>query len=199
MTIAHLSRGHNTDYKGLSVSNEWKSSFIRGEDSTSGKSYPAKWDVACIQMTQHVAFKFCKSPLDTKDLYDIIPLQKRFIYNENIMTRVLLTGGSGFIAAHTLDILLERGHSVVTTVRTQEKADKIKAQYNGKYEDKLSFAIVPDIAQEGAFDEAVKSDPPFEAVLHTASPFHFNVTDVQKVSSFGATRGVSIIADSCRI
>lgn len=96
------------------------------------------------------------------------------------MTRVLLTGASGFIAAHTLDILLERGHSVVGTVRSQEKADKIKAQYGGKYGDKLSFAIVPDIAQEGAFDEAVKSDPPFEVVLHTASPFHFNVTDVQK-------------------
>ena len=40
--------------------------------------------------------------------------------------------------------------------------------------------IVKDIAQEGAFDEAVKSDPPFEAVLHTASPFHFNVTDPKK-------------------
>lgn len=99
------------------------------------------------------------------------------------MTRVLLTGGSGFIAAHTLDILLERGHSVVTTVRSQEKADKIKAA-NQKYADKgqLDFAIVPDIAQEGAFDKAVISDPPFEVVLHTASPFHFNVTDVKRVS-----------------
>jgi nucleoside-diphosphate-sugar epimerase len=28
-----------------------------------------------------------------------------------------------------------------------------------------------------AFDQAVVSDPPFEAVVHTASPFHFNVTD----------------------
>jgi nucleoside-diphosphate-sugar epimerase len=99
------------------------------------------------------------------------------------MTRVLLTGGSGFIAAHTLDILLEHGHSVVTTVRTQEKADKIKASYQS-YADKgqLDFAIVPDIAQPDAFEKAVISDPPFEVVLHTASPFHFNVTDVQKVS-----------------
>lgn len=24
------------------------------------------------------------------------------------------------------------------------------------------------------------SDPPFEAVIHTASPFHFNVTDIKK-------------------
>lgn len=101
------------------------------------------------------------------------------------MTRVLLTGGSGFIAAHTLDVLLKRGHSVVTTVRTQDKADKIKAEHKSAVgEGRLGFAIVPDIAQEGAFDKAVVSDPPFEVVLHTASPFHFNVTDVQKVSSY---------------
>lgn len=97
------------------------------------------------------------------------------------MTRVLLTGGSGFIAAHTLDILLDHGHSVVTTVRTQDKADKIKASYKS-YVDKgqLGFAIVPDIAQPDAFEKAVVSDPPFEVVLHTASPFHYNVTDVKK-------------------
>lgn len=101
------------------------------------------------------------------------------------MTRVLLTGGSGFIAAHTLDMLLKRGHSVVTTVRTQEKAEKIKAQYKNEADKgNLSFAIVPDIAQEDAFDKAVISDPPFEAVLHTASPFHFNATDVKRVNKF---------------
>jgi nucleoside-diphosphate-sugar epimerase len=105
----------------------------------------------------------------------------QFSCHTTIMTRVLLTGGSGFIAAHTLDVLLNHGHSVVTTVRTQEKADKIKESYKS-YVDKgqLGFAIVPDIAQPDAFDKAVVSDPPFEAVLHTASPFHFNVTDVQK-------------------
>lgn len=97
------------------------------------------------------------------------------------MVRVLLTGGSGFIAAHVLDELLEQGHSVVTTVRTQEKADKIKEAHPKVGKDKLDFAIVEDIAQEGAFDKAVVSDPPFEAVIHTASPFHFNIqTSVQK-------------------
>ncbi|KAF2761457.1 NAD(P)-binding protein [Pseudovirgaria hyperparasitica] len=96
------------------------------------------------------------------------------------MSRVLLTGGSGFIAAHTLDVLLEHGHSVVTTVRSQEKADKIKEAHPNVGKDKLDFAIVEDIAQPDAFEKAVVSDPPFEIVLHTASPFHFNVTDVQK-------------------
>ncbi|KAI7675533.1 NAD(P)-binding protein [Hortaea werneckii] len=94
--------------------------------------------------------------------------------------RVLLTGGSGFIAAHVLDILLQHGHSVVTTVRSQDKAKKIADNHAQYGPDKLSFAIVEDIAREGAFDQAVVSDPPFETVIHTAPPFHFNVTDVQK-------------------
>ncbi|KAK3070233.1 Glycine-rich RNA-binding protein 2, mitochondrial [Teratosphaeriaceae sp. CCFEE 6253] len=94
--------------------------------------------------------------------------------------RVLLTGGSGFIAAHVLDILLEHGHSVVTTVRSDAKAKAIAENHKSYDKSKLDFAIVEDIAQEHAFDEAVKSEPAFEAVIHTASPFHFNVTDVQK-------------------
>ncbi len=68
----------------------------------------------------------------------------------------------------------------MTTVRSQEKADKIKAAHPKTSKDQLDFAIVEDIAQEGAFDEAVKSDPPFDAVIHTASPFHFNVEDTKK-------------------
>lgn len=96
------------------------------------------------------------------------------------MTRVLLTGGSGFIAAHILNFLLQHGHSVVTTVRSQEKADRIAAAYNGIDRERLDFVIVEDIAQERAFERAVVSDPPFEAVIHTASPFHFNTTDVQR-------------------
>jgi hypothetical protein len=72
-------------------------------------------------------------------------------------------------------------HSL-TTVRSQEKASQIKEAHPGVPEHRLSFAIVGDIAQEGAFGEAVISDPPFEAVVHTASPYHFDVTDNQKVS-----------------
>lgn len=40
--------------------------------------------------------------------------------------------------------------------------------------------VVKDIAKDGAFDEAVVSEPPFDAVIHTASPFHFNITDPKK-------------------
>ena len=69
-------------------------------------------------------------------------------------------------------MLLDHGHSVVTTVRSEEKANKIREAYPDMPESKLDFVIVEDIAKEGAFDEAVKVEG-LEAVLHTASPFHF--------------------------
>lgn len=47
-------------------------------------------------------------------------------------------------------------------MRSQEKADKIKEAYPDTPTSKLDFAIVGDIAKEGAFDEAVISEPPFE-------------------------------------
>ncbi|KAL9112976.1 MAG: hypothetical protein Q9227_002841 [Pyrenula ochraceoflavens] len=94
--------------------------------------------------------------------------------------KVLVTGGSGFIAAHCLDQLLDHGHDVVTTVRSQDKGDRILTAHPGVPKEKLSYVIVEDIAKEGCFDDAVKSNPPFDAVLHTASPFHFNVTDQKK-------------------
>ena len=89
------------------------------------------------------------------------------------MTRVLLTGGSGFIAAHVIESLLKHGHSVVTTVRSKEKGDKILAAHPEQGADSLSYVIVPDISQPGAFDDAVVSSPPFEGAIHAASPYHF--------------------------
>jgi nucleoside-diphosphate-sugar epimerase len=90
---------------------------------------------------------------------------------------VLLTGGSGFIAAHCVDILVQHNHSVVFTVRSTAKGDKILSNHPDIPKERLSYVIVEDIAKEDAFDEAIKSDPPFDAVLHTASPFHFAVKD----------------------
>lgn len=105
-------------------------------------------------------------------------ISKRFYHAPNM--KVLLSGGSGFIAAHCVDYLLQHGHDVVFTVRSDDKGQKILSNHPGTPSSKLSYVIVKDIAQETAFDEAVKSDPPFDAVLHTASPFHFSVTDPKK-------------------
>lgn len=94
--------------------------------------------------------------------------------------KYLNIGGSGFIATHVLNVLLEHGHSVVTTVRSKAKAEAIKNAHPDVNKERLDFFIVEDIAVEGAFDEAVISNPPFEAVIHTSSPYHFNATNVKK-------------------
>ena len=87
---------------------------------------------------------------------------------------------SGFIAAHVLDELLKAGHSVVTSVRSDAKGQTILKNHPNVPKSKLDFVIVEDIAHPGAFDTAIKSDPPFETVIHTSSPFHFNTTDSKK-------------------
>ena len=68
---------------------------------------------------------------------------------------VLVTGGSGFVAAHVLIALLSRGYNVRTTVRNNESAEQIKKSHS-HYINQLSFAIVKDVAEPGGHDEAVK-------------------------------------------
>jgi nucleoside-diphosphate-sugar epimerase len=68
---------------------------------------------------------------------------------------VLITGGSGFVAAHCLNAFLSRGYNVKTTVRSQSSAEKIKKSH-AKYIAQLSFAVVPDVATPRGHDEAVK-------------------------------------------
>ncbi len=68
---------------------------------------------------------------------------------------ILVTGASGFVAAHVLNEFLEHGYKVRGTVRSEESANKVRKTH-AKYGDKLSFAIVKDVAAPGSFDEAVK-------------------------------------------
>lgn len=89
--------------------------------------------------------------------------------------KVFVTGGSGFIAAHCIDQLLQRDHSVVCSVRSDLKGQQVLKANPEVPPSKLSYVIVDDVAKDRAFDDAVKSEPPFDAVLHTASPFHLNI------------------------
>ena len=57
----------------------------------------------------------------------------------------------------------------------------------------VNYVIVKDIASESAFDNAVKSTPPFDTVVHTASLFHYNITDNKKDlldAAINGTKGI---------
>lgn len=92
-------------------------------------------------------------------------------------TTVLISGATGFIATHTVQQLLAKGYTVVGSVRSTEKGDKLKAQLNHP---NFSYEIVKEIESENAFDKFVQNHPEATVFLHTASPFHFNVTDIAK-------------------
>ena len=68
---------------------------------------------------------------------------------------ILITGASGFVATWVVRSFLEAGYHVRGSVRSEETANNVRNSHPG-YNDQLSFVIVKDIAQKGAFDEAVK-------------------------------------------
>ncbi|CAE6339702.1 unnamed protein product [Rhizoctonia solani] len=93
---------------------------------------------------------------------------------------VLLTGGNGFIAVHIISLLLSGGHSIVATVRSENKTTYLRQKFAEAIPGgQLKFAIVEDITVSGAFDEVLKSHT-FDVVLHTSSPFVFTINDVKK-------------------
>ncbi|CCE63849.1 hypothetical protein TPHA_0F03690 [Tetrapisispora phaffii CBS 4417] len=103
-----------------------------------------------------------------------------------------ISGATGFIAQHIVDGLLKQNYKVIGTARSQEKANKLMKQFSNN--PNLSMEIVGDISDVNAFDEVMKKrGSEIKYVLHTASPFHFNVTDIEKellVPAVNGTRGI---------
>ncbi|KAI0088794.1 NAD(P)-binding protein [Irpex rosettiformis] len=103
--------------------------------------------------------------------------------------KLLVSGANGYIAVWLLQRLLEQGFFVRGTVRSEKSLPYLKKLFS-KYGDKLEFVIVADITKDGAFDEAVKG---MDAVLHTASPFHYQASDPKEIIDPAVLGTVSIL------
>ncbi|ETS82206.1 hypothetical protein PFICI_07208 [Pestalotiopsis fici W106-1] len=109
--------------------------------------------------------------------------------------KVLLTGGSGFIASHILDCLLAEGFEVVATARSKQKGHQIIGGVEAQYAKNVEYAVVEDIAQPGAFDNVLQSTP-FDFIIHAASPYHLNVVDPVKDFLDPAIKGTTGLLQS---
>lgn len=90
------------------------------------------------------------------------------------MSTVLVAGGSGFIASHTILQLLTAGHQVRTTVRNLRRENDVRALLKTGGADpgeRLTF-FAADLANDDGWAEAVAG---CEYVLHIASPFPGNL------------------------
>jgi len=64
------------------------------------------------------------------------------------------------------------------TVRSEDKGEWLKAKFDKEFgKGVFEYVIVEDLEKPNGFDEAVKG---VDGIAHTASPFHFKVTDPQK-------------------
>jgi dihydroflavonol-4-reductase len=82
---------------------------------------------------------------------------------------VLVTGGSGFVAAHCIAQLLAAGHRVRTTLRSPAREADVRAMLRTAGADpgnRLAFAVA-DLVSDTGWGEAVAG---CDCVLHVASP-----------------------------
>lgn len=104
---------------------------------------------------------------------------------------VLVTGANGYIAQRVVEAFLLAGYSVRGTVRSLASGQPLLAALPAYAAEpgRLTFAEVPDIVAEGAFDDAVKG---VVAIAHLASPMSLAPTDPEPVirTAVGATVGV---------
>lgn len=84
------------------------------------------------------------------------------------MSKVLVTGGTGFLAGWTVRGLLERGYVVRTTVRSERKEGAVTSmlEHEGVDTSCLEFAIA-DLTKADGWDGAMEG---IDYVLHVASP-----------------------------
>ena len=81
---------------------------------------------------------------------------------------ILITGATGHIGFHVLMEALAKGYKVRIAVRSDAKFEALKAAKPlESYHDQLGHIIVPNIEQEGAYDEALNN---VSYVIHIASP-----------------------------
>ncbi|KAI1137598.1 NAD(P)-binding protein [Hypoxylon sp. FL0543] len=112
--------------------------------------------------------------------------------------KVLVTGGSGFIASHIIDVLLDDGFKVATTARSDEKGRRILESASPAQRERLSYVIVDDVAKDKAFDSVFEKDPAFDYVVHTASPYQLNVQDPVRDLLDPAIKGTTGILKSIK-
>lgn len=104
---------------------------------------------------------------------------------------VCVTGANGFIASWLVKSLLERGYTVRGTVRNPEKS---KHLLNLPGANERLELIEADLLAPEAFDSAVHG---CHGVFHTASPFHFNITDPDSQLIEPAVKGTLNVLESC--
>ena len=112
------------------------------------------------------------------------------------MEKVLVTGGSGFIALHCVQQLLDQGYEVKSTVRSESKKQEIldSMAKNSSNSNNLEI-VMADLLKDEGWDEAVEG---CDYVLHVASPFILEIPSDENVLIKPAVEGTLRVLKACK-
>ena len=110
------------------------------------------------------------------------------------MQTICVTGATGFIASHTIALLLDRGYHVRGTVRSLARPDAhaFLTALPGAAE-RLEL-VEAQLLEPGSFDTAIAG---CDAVLHMASPYVMSVADAQADLVDPAVKGTINVLQAC--
>jgi nucleoside-diphosphate-sugar epimerase len=116
---------------------------------------------------------------------------------ENLLRKekILVTGGTGYLASWIIKYLLDEGYAVNTTVRDLQKQSfhRHLTELSEIHPGKLTL-YEAELMKEGSFDGAVTG---CSVVIHTASPFRISgVKDAMKELVMPAVQGVRNVFES---
>ncbi|WWC85474.1 uncharacterized protein L201_000338 [Kwoniella dendrophila CBS 6074] len=111
------------------------------------------------------------------------------------MPTVLLTGITGFLAAHVAENFLRHGWTVRGTLRSSsKKEDVLRIPEYKQYIDsgKLELYVTGSL-ENGDYSEAIKG---VDAVVHTASPVEFGGEEFRETHLAPAQKGTTTVLDA---
>lgn len=99
------------------------------------------------------------------------------LHLDGVGKTVLVTGATGYLGTEVALCFLKHNWKVHLVARSQAKADEWMSTHSAATTKNTKFFIVENIVSPGAFDHAIKG---VNAVAHVASPFRYDITDVER-------------------
>lgn len=106
---------------------------------------------------------------------------------------LLVTGANGYAAGHIIKLALEKSYNVRGTVRSKSSVAKLEETFS-QYAPLFSVSVVEDITKPELYQGALDSS--ITGVIHTASPFKFEVKDNKRDTLDPAINGAIAILEA---